>query len=86
VKAYFKMIREAYPDLHGTPTMILADGTKFSSTPPGKDQQGKVHGKACVKQESFLGVGDIIRLVNGKAVEHWGWGDAPVAVAETSGK
>jgi predicted ester cyclase len=87
VKAYFKMIREAYPDLHGTPTMILADGDKvlIYATWEGTNK-GKFMGKPASNKKVSWGVGDIIRLVNGKAVEHWGWGDAPVAVAETSGK
>jgi predicted ester cyclase len=87
VKWYFKMIREAYPDLHGTPTLILAEGDKVLvyATWEGTNK-GKFMGKPATNKKRVWGVGDIIRLVNGKAVEHWGWEDNNIDAAQSSGK
>jgi predicted ester cyclase len=76
VKWYFKMIHEAYPDLHGTPSLVLADGDKvfIYATWQGTNK-GRFMGKAPTNKKSSWGVVDVIRLVDGKAVEHWGWED-----------
>jgi predicted ester cyclase len=87
VKAYFKMIREAYPDLHGTPTLILADGDKVLvyATWEGTNK-GKLMGKPASNKKDTWGEVDVIRLVNGKAVEHWGWEDKTGAVTQPGRK
>ncbi len=76
VKAYFKMIREAFPDLHATPFLVLADGdvVSVSATWEGTNK-GKFMGKPASNKKLSWTVTDIIRLVDGKAVEHWGWDD-----------
>jgi predicted ester cyclase len=76
VKWYFKMIREAFPDLHGTPSLILADGDKvfIYATWEGTNK-GRFMGKPATNKKISWGVVDVIRLVDGKAVEHWGWED-----------
>lgn len=85
VKAYFKMVRAAYPDLHATPSLILADGDKvFVYATWEGTNKGKFMGKPASNKKVSWGVADVIRLVNGKAVEHWGWEDMPVAMAQSS--
>jgi len=76
VKWYFKMIREAFPDLHGTPSLVLADGDKvfIYATWEGTNK-GRFMGKPATNKKTKWGVVDVIRLVDGKAVEHWGWED-----------
>jgi|WetSurMetagenome_2_1015567.scaffolds.fasta_scaffold17912_4 predicted ester cyclase len=76
VKWYFKMIHEAFPDLHGTPSLVLADGDKvlIYATWEGTNK-GRFMGKSATNKKTSWGVVDIIRLVDGKAVEHWGWED-----------
>ena len=87
VKAYFKMIHEAYPDMHGTPSLVLADGDKvFVYATWEGTNKGKFMGKPATNKKVSWGVADVIRLVDGKAVEHWGWEDMPVAAAPTSAK
>ncbi len=87
VKAYFKMIREAYPDLHGTPTLILADDDKVLvyATWEGTNK-GKFMGKPATNKKTSWGEVDVIRLVNGKAVEHWGWEDKTGAITQPGSK
>jgi predicted ester cyclase len=87
VKAYFKMVHEAYPDLHGTPTLILADGDKvfIYATWEGTNK-GKFMGKPASNKKDTWGVVDVIRLVNGKAVEHWGWDDKTGALTQPGSK
>jgi predicted ester cyclase len=76
VKGYFKMIREAFPDLHGTPFLVLAEGDVVSigATWEGTNK-GKFMGKPATNKQLSWTVMDVIRLVDGKAVEHWGWAD-----------
>jgi predicted ester cyclase len=87
VKAYFKMIREAYPDLHGTPTLILADGDKVLVYANWEGTNtGKFMGKPATNKKAVWGEVDVIRLVNGVAIEHWGWEDKTGAVPQPAGK
>jgi predicted ester cyclase len=66
VKWYFKMVHEAFPDLHGTPSLILADGDKvlIYATWQGTNK-GRFMGKAPTNKKSTWGVVDVIRLVDG---------------------
>jgi steroid delta-isomerase-like uncharacterized protein len=87
VKAFFKMIREAFPDLHGTPSLILADGefvvvaAKWEGT-----NKGPFMGKPATNKPLSWTLVDIIRLVDGKAIEHWGWDDMAERMARPRGK
>ncbi len=76
VKGYFKMTREAFPDLHATPTVIMADGdlVTVAATFEGTNK-GKFMGKPATNKKFMWTGSDIIRLKDGKAVEHWGWDD-----------
>jgi len=73
VKAYFKMVHEAFPDLHGTPSIVMADGDmvlvwgKWEGT-----NKGKFMGQAPTNRKVTWDVADVIRIVDGKATEHWG--------------
>jgi len=86
VKGYFKMIREAFPDLHAKPFLILADGdnVSVSATWEGTNK-GKFMGKPASNRKMSWTVTDIIRLVDGKAVEHWGWDDMMERMALSRG-
>jgi steroid delta-isomerase-like uncharacterized protein len=76
VKAFFKMIREAFPDLHGTPSLVLADGDYVVVTAKWEGtNKGSFMGKPATNKSLSWTVVDIIRLADGKAVEHWGWDD-----------
>ncbi len=87
VKWYFKMIHEAYPDLQGRPSLVLADGDKvfIYATWEGTNK-GRFMGKPATNKKTSWGVADVVRLVDGKAVEHWGWEDRTGAVAQPSSK
>jgi steroid delta-isomerase-like uncharacterized protein len=76
VRAFFKMMFEAYPDLHVTPLVVIGDGDKvlYSATWEGTNKGGFMGKPATNKKFSWTG-GDVIRIADGKAVEHWGWDD-----------
>jgi predicted ester cyclase len=76
VKAFFHVMLAAFPDLHVTPLVIMADGDKvlFSSTWEGTNK-GNFMGKPASNKKYSWTVADLIRLADGKAVEHWGWDD-----------
>jgi len=87
VKWYFKMIHEAYPDLHGTPSLVLADGDKvFVYATWEGTNKGRFMGKSPTNKRTSWGVVDVIRIVDGKAVEHWGWEDETGATEQSSSK
>ena len=76
VKQFFQMMLAAFPDLHVTPTLNLAEGdyAAIVSTWEGTNK-GKFMGmRATNKRLTWTGC-DIIRIFNGKAAEHWGWDD-----------
>jgi len=68
VKGLFKMIHEAFPDLHGTPFLVLAEGdvVTVAATWEGTNK-GKFMGKPASNKKMSWTVVDIIRLVDGKA-------------------
>jgi predicted ester cyclase len=76
VKAFFTMLHEAFPDLHSTPLVVMGDGDKvlFASKWEGTNT-GKFMGKPATHKKFSWTVADVIRLANGKAMEHWGWDD-----------
>jgi predicted ester cyclase len=71
----------------GTPSLILADGdcVFVYATWEGTNKV-KFMGKPASNKKSSWGVADVIRLVDEKAVEHWGWEDMSGAMAQPSGK
>ena len=73
VKAFFKMAHEAFPDLHGTPTLVMADGDMVLvwGTWDGTNK-GKFMGQPATNKSMTWQVADVVRIVDGKATEHWG--------------
>lgn len=87
VKGFFKMIHGAFPDLHATPTLILADGEYVTVTAKWEGtNKGPFMGKPATNKPLSWTLVDIIRLVDGKAVEHWGWDDMAERMAQPHGK
>ena len=73
VKAFFKMAHEAFPDLHGTPTIVMADGDMVLiwGTWEGTNK-GKFMGQPPTNKTLTWQVADVVRIADGKATEHWG--------------
>ena len=70
-------IREAFPDLRTVIDDIFADGEKvvIRSTMKGSHRGTFMNMPASGKQIDVKGI-DIVRMSNGKAVEHWGLFDS----------
>lgn len=66
-------LRQAFPDLHVTVDEMLSDGDKvvIRSTMKGTHKGTFMNIPATGKQISVEGI-DIVRISNGRAVEHWG--------------
>ena len=66
-------LRQAFPDLHVTVDEMLSDGDKvvIRSTMKGTHKGTFMKIPATGKQMSVEGI-DIVRISNGRAVEHWG--------------
>jgi len=66
-------LRQAFPDLHVTVDEMLSDGDKvvIRSTMKGTHKGNFMNIPATGKQMSVEGI-DIVRISNGRAVEHWG--------------
>jgi steroid delta-isomerase-like uncharacterized protein len=76
VRAFFKALHESFADFHGTPTLVMGDGENvlifaewtgtfekaFMGIPPNH------------KKMTWT-VADVVRVVDGKAEEHWGLDD-----------
>jgi steroid delta-isomerase-like uncharacterized protein len=77
LKKDFSMIFQAFPDLKFTPEFMVAEGDKvvvyYLMT--GTNTGEFMGAPATNKKISVHGV-DIVRLKDGKAVEHWGYGDS----------
>jgi steroid delta-isomerase-like uncharacterized protein len=77
VKVLAGMLRSAFPDFKATIEDILADGDKvvirMTWTGTHKDE---FMGLPATGKRMSIGVIDIIRVVNGKGIEHWGQMDA----------
>lgn len=87
VKAWFKNFREGFPDLKVTPTLLLADGDRVVSyTRWEGTNTGKFMGRPATNRKVSFNVIDIIRLENGKAVEHWGVSDEAAMMRQLGGK
>ena len=66
-------LRQAFPDLHVTVDEMLSDGDKvvIRSTMKGTHKGTFMNIPATGKQINVEGI-DIVRISNGRAVEHWG--------------
>lgn len=77
VKVLTTMLRSAFPDFKATIDDIIAEGNKvvirmnWSGT-----QKGEFMGIPATGKRVSFGVIDIIRVTNGKVVEHWGQMDS----------
>lgn len=76
VKGYFKSVHESFPDIHATVNLVMAEGdlVTVAATFEGTNK-GKFMGKPASNKKYTWTGSDIIRLKDGKAVEHWGWDD-----------
>ncbi len=87
VKVFFKMISEAFPDLHVTPNLTLDDGEyAFIAATWEGTNKGKFMGMPATNKAMTWTGGDVVRIVNGKATEHWGWDDMAARIAMAHGK
>ncbi len=77
VKVLTTMLRSAFPDFKATIDDILAEGDKvvIRMTWSGA-QKGEFMGVPATGKRVSFGVIDIIRINNGKLVEHWGQMDS----------
>ena len=77
VKVLTSMLRSAFPDFKATIDDILAEGDKvvIRMTWSGT-QKGEFMGVPATGKRVSFGVIDIIRITNGKVVEHWGQMDS----------
>src|SRR4030067_687730 len=77
VKVLTPMLRSAFPDFKATIDDILAEGDKvvIRMTWSGT-QKGEFMGVPATGKRVSFGVIDIIRITNGKLVEHWGQMDS----------
>jgi len=77
VKVLATMLRSAFPDFKATIDDILAEGDKvvIRMTWSGT-QKGEFMGVPATGKRVSVGVIDIIRITNGKLVEHWGQMDS----------
>jgi steroid delta-isomerase-like uncharacterized protein len=77
VKVLTTMLRSAFPDFKATIDDILAEGDKvvIRMTWSGT-QKGEFMGVPATGKSVSFGVIDIVRITNGKLVEHWGQMDS----------
>jgi steroid delta-isomerase-like uncharacterized protein len=77
VKVLTTMFRSAFPDFKATIEDIIAEGDKvvIRMTWSGT-QKGEFMGIPASGKRISIGVIDIIRITNGKVVEHWGQMDS----------
>ncbi len=77
VKVLTTMLRSAFPDFKATIDDILAEGDKvvIRMTWSGT-HKGEFMGVPATGKRVSFGVIDIIRITNGKLVEHWGQMDS----------
>jgi predicted ester cyclase len=87
VKGIFKMMHEAFPDLHSTPLMVIGDGDLVGAYQVWEGtNKGKFMGKAPTNRKVKFDVFDLIRIKNGKATEHWGVEDDVTMMRQLQGK
>jgi steroid delta-isomerase-like uncharacterized protein len=72
-KLLFTMLRSAFPDFKATIEHLVAEGdTVVVSMAWTGTQKGEFMGVPATGKSISIGVIDIIRLAEGKFVEHWG--------------
>ena len=71
----------------GRRTVVMADGdyALIVGTWTGTNK-GKFFGKPATDKSMTWTVSDLVRISNGKAVEHWGWDDMAQRVTMAGGK
>lgn len=76
LKQFFKMMRTAFPDLNTKIGFMVAENEKIVVyvTMTGT-HKGEYMGIPATGKKFDIKVIDIIRVVNGKMMEHWGVGD-----------
>lgn len=72
-KQFFSMMRETFPDLNFDTKFMVAEGDKvvIYLTMSGT-QKGEFMGMPASGKKFSINTIDIIRIADGKAVEHWG--------------
>jgi steroid delta-isomerase-like uncharacterized protein len=77
VKVLATALRAAFPDFKATINDILTDGDKVVARMTWSGtQKGEFMGVPATGKHVSFGVIDIIRIANGKFVEHWGQMDS----------
>ena len=76
VKQVTAMFRQAFPDSHFTVEDMIAEGDKVATRKTFHGtHQGEFMGIPPTGQQVSIGLIDIVRIVDGKVVEHWAMGD-----------
>jgi steroid delta-isomerase-like uncharacterized protein len=77
VKQFFAILRSAFPDIKATIEDVIAEGDKVVArgTMSGT-HQGEFMGIPATGKKVSFGAIDILRITNGKFVEHWGLTDS----------
>jgi steroid delta-isomerase-like uncharacterized protein len=76
VKQLTAMFRQAFPDSYFTVEDMIAEGDKVATRKTFHGtHQGEFMGIPPTGQQVSIGVIDIVRVYDGKVVEHWSMGD-----------
>lgn len=76
VKEFFAMLYKAFPDVHFDVAFMMADGDKVAAYATVRGtQEGEFMGIPATGKKIEMDLVDIVRIVDGKAVEHWGVSD-----------
>jgi predicted ester cyclase len=85
VKGSIRILRTAFPDLHLTFEDVIADGDMvWARLSAAATHEGPFMGAPGTGRRISLTVIDIVRVVDGRLVEHWGVAD-PLSVAQQIG-
>jgi steroid delta-isomerase-like uncharacterized protein len=72
-KQFFSMMRAAFPDLKFDVKFMMAEGDKVAAfLAMSGTQKGEFMGMPASGKHFVVNTVDIVRIVDGKAVEHWG--------------
>ena len=76
VKIVTAMFRQAFPDSYFTVEDMVAEGEKVATRKTFRGtHQGEFMGIPPTGQKVSVGLMDIVRIADGKVVEHWSMGD-----------
>ncbi len=76
VKLVTAMFRQAFPDSYFTVEEMVAEGDKVATRKTFHGtHQGEFMGIPPTGQQVSIGLIDIVRIADGKVVEHWSMGD-----------